>query len=213
MKNNERRIVIIIILITIISTLLVEHLIFKDGRIENKKQIIKEMRETENESTIKELNKSHEDFALQVQKNKQKLATAITNQKVETLENSSIEEMVINIGKILENSTSDATATSKDILEGKTAYVNGNLLIGEREITNDCNYEIILRINHSVFSYNTPGNVKTISEDVKITIIDGVVTCPTSFYYDTNRKSGVENVQGWVTPKINSISVVSITKL
>ena len=206
----------VIILLVVLNLLLVGICLNSDNKnilVNNEKQIVKEMTVGEYEGKITELNKSHADYALQVQENKKKLATAISNQNVTTSENASIDEMVTNIEKILQNSTSDATATEEDIVEGKTAYVNGQLLIGESAVSNNCDYEIILKITHSVFSYNTPGDVKTISENVTITIIDGVVTCPSSFYFDTNRKSGVSDVAGWVTPRINSISVVSITKL
>ena len=88
------------------------------------------MTEGEYESKLTELNTSHEDYALTVQKNKQKLATAITNQKVETSEETTIDEIIENIGKILQVGTLDATATAEDILDGKTSYVNGELITG-----------------------------------------------------------------------------------
>lgn len=97
------------------------------------KQIIKEMTEGEYESKITELNISHKDYALQVQTNKQKLATAISNQKVATSENATIDEMITNIGKIFEERTriDDSIAAMADnIIEGKQAYVNGNLITG-----------------------------------------------------------------------------------
>ena len=60
------------------------------------------------------------------------IATAITNEGVSTLETDTVETMADNIEKILQERTKNATATAEDILEGKTAWVNGNLVIGTR---------------------------------------------------------------------------------
>lgn len=60
---------------------------------------------------------------------KKVIATAITNEGIETLESDSAETMVENIGKILQVRT-NGTATAEDITEGKTAWVNGEKIIG-----------------------------------------------------------------------------------
>ena len=131
MKTRESKLIlVIIILISLLIGISINLILNSNVVLINGKQIIKEMTEGEYESKLTELNKSHEDYALQVQENKQKIATAISNQKVETSEDDTIDEIVTNIEKILEAGTSDATATERDIAEGKTAYVNGKIITG-----------------------------------------------------------------------------------
>ena len=98
--------------------------------LSGEKQIIKEMTEGEYESQITELNKSHEEYANSVNEYKIKIAEAITNQKVETSETATADEIVTNIGEILKARTSDADATADNISKGKKAYVDGQLIIG-----------------------------------------------------------------------------------
>ena len=61
---------------------------------------------------------------------KSAIAVAITNEGINTLETDTAETMVENIGKILQERTKDATATADNITQGKTAWVNGQLITG-----------------------------------------------------------------------------------
>ena len=150
MKNKK-----IIIFLTIVNVILIVitcSLVSKNANVIKKETItIKEMSETEYDNSITELNKSHEDYATQVQANKKRLAQAISNEKVETSENATVDEMVTNIGRILQSRTADATATEDNITAGKTAYINGKLITGTGK---DNNYYYIKGKNDATIDFN-----------------------------------------------------------
>ena len=129
-KMKNKKVVILIVLISIVVIVSIYKIVSKNTNILDRRRIIKEMTVSEYDNSITELNKSHEDYATQVQENKRKLAQAISNENVDTSENATVDEMVTNIGKILQSKTSDATATADDIVKGKTAYANGKLITG-----------------------------------------------------------------------------------
>ena len=68
---------------------------------------------------------------------KKLIASAITNAGVKTSETDSVDIMVENIGKILEEKTKDATATPENISKGKTAWVRGQKITGNGEDYNN----------------------------------------------------------------------------
>ena len=86
---------------------------------------------------------SNYDAIIKLEEFKSAIATAITNQGVETSSNATAETITENIGKILQARTSNATATAEDILTGKTAYVNGNLIVGNKADSSTMNIETI----------------------------------------------------------------------
>ena len=120
---------------------------------------------------------------------KKVIATAITNEGVETLETDSEEVMSENIGKIVQEKTKNATATTEDIVKGKTAWVNGNLITGTL-------------LN---------GGKLTISGD-KRTIPEGVKKAYILAVHSTGHNYNQTYVSGSIIQSKRQVDMISITK-
>ena len=140
MKNKK----IVILLMTInIIMIIVIICSFTSKNIINERQIIKEMSEstqvTDLNNQINQLNASHTEYANYVKSYKQTIATAITNQGVNTTVDATAEVMAKNIGEILQAKTK-ATATAEEILNGQTAWINGSKVTGTMANNGELNW-------------------------------------------------------------------------
>ena len=126
--------ILLISLIIVIIILIIQLILSKTKTININKKIIKEMSSTTQEielnNQINALNTEHTEYANYIQGCKTKIATALTNEGVETSNKETLEKMAENISKVLQARTADATATADNITERKTAYVNGKLITG-----------------------------------------------------------------------------------
>lgn len=126
-----------VILATILLLCLIVGIIVGKSKNINKETVtIKQMNESTQVSDlnkeIDQLNASHTEYANYVQTCKEKIAAAITNEGVDTSNDSTFDIIAENIGKIVDSKTV-ATATAAQILNGQTAWVNGNKIIGTME--------------------------------------------------------------------------------
>ena len=132
--KKYKSIIILLIVINIIFTLVIFNLL-NITNVRREKQIIKEMTQSELErslnDTIQQLNVTQEEYAANVDTYKKKVTEAITNQGVTTQMNASADVVAENIEKIVTAKTT-ATATEADIVDGKTAWVNGVKITGTR---------------------------------------------------------------------------------
>ena len=151
----KREKVIILGLLVIIIILLggnINFILEKNSILKSNKQIIKEMNEstqvTDLNNQINALNTEHTDYMNYIQTCKTTIATALTTEGVTTSNQAALETMAENISKVLEERTKNATATAEDIAEGKTAYVNGELITGNSSNTVYAPQTLTLYINN-----------------------------------------------------------------
>ena len=144
---NKSKVIILLVVLNVLLVGICLNFSNKNILLNNEKQIVKEMTQSENEANlqtqINQLNASHKEYASNVQTYKKQIAEAVTNQGVSTSENDEASVIAENINKILEVGTKiddSVAATADNITKGKKAWVNGNLITGTG-VDNDAYYE------------------------------------------------------------------------
>lgn len=202
-KNNENSaitlisLVVTIIILIILAGVSINLTLGENGIITKAKQA-KENTDIAKEEEQRALNSLYDEIIasengniesfnpiLKLEEYKKKIAKAITNQKVETSSEATTETMVENIGKILKARTSDATATAEYIANGKTAYIDGEKIIGNGE-----KYDII-ELKGRYYLYNTGNMYDEITGGWKKLYNSGTSSIENSDNYITLKTSGV----------------------
>ena len=144
---------------------------------------------------INELSQRIEDCFQSVSNGKALLASAITDMGVETDATATFEEMVENILSIQTGiDTSGATATAADITEGKTAYANGQYIVGIRPAP--------ATIDSGTHSFSISG-MRTV--DYTIYFAKEFDTVPKVSYTLSGSRMSMSNVQVFQTHVIFSV--------
>ena len=206
MKN--KKLVVFLIITNIILIGIIISLISRNGIIKEK-QVIKEMSEstqvTDLNNQINALNTEHTDYVNYIQTCKTKIATALTNEGVTTLNEATLETMAENIGKILQARTKDATATAEDIAQEKTAWVNGELVTG----TAVNNKYTRIKIEYEIALYN---GTAILSGPKKMEAIYNINEDGSCSLVSNNRIDGWSHTNGTVSGTIVAdAKIVSVT--
>ena len=178
---NKKNIIIIYSVIVVVLLLSIINQVLKQTNIIGKEtKILQKMDETEQVSSlqtqINTLNTEHTEYMNYIQTCKNQIAAALTNEGVTTSNQATLETMAENVSKILQVRTSDATATTEDIMDGKTAYVNGELITGT---ANKNDFNGTATVLYTLWDGSDNSRTVSIKNGLSYKVIFA------SFYYDT----------------------------